>query len=213
MSFRTHKSREPNPSGLIRGAAMLLCIPLALLGSSRNLQAQTSKPEQAVIIEIEGTVETSAPAANTWKPVRLNQTLEPGVRVQTRQHSRAVIRLTDLSLLRLGEETLVEIPSASANPVLRFLKGVLYYFHRDKPGVLPVKTPTAYAVVIGTEFEASVDDNGATELYLIDGRVDLSNELGQLALKSGEGAKVLPGSVPVQTAVLNPAASIQWALY
>src|SRR3954453_10396382 len=200
MSFRTHKSTEPNPSGLIRGTAMLLCIPLALLGSSRNLQAQTSKPAQAVIIEIEGTVETSAPAANTWKPVRVNQALEPGARVQTRQNSRAVIRLTDLSLLRLGKETLVEIPSASANPVLKFLKGVLYYFHRDKPGVLPVRTPTAYAVVIGTEFAAAVDNNGATELYLIDGRVDFSNDLGHAVLKSGQGASAGAGLPPVLTA-------------
>lgn len=213
MSFLTQKSGEPNPSGITRGAAMLLCISLALPGASRNVQAQTSKPAQAVIIEIEGTVETSAPAANTWKPVRVNQALDPGVRVQTRQNSRAVIRLTDLSLLRLGEETLVEIPSASTNPVLKFLKGVLYYFHRDKPGVLPVRTPTAYAVVIGTEFAAAVDNNGSTEIYLIDGEVDFSNDLGHALLNSGQGAKAGAGLPPVPTAVLNPAASIQWALY
>jgi tetratricopeptide (TPR) repeat protein len=188
------------------------CI-LSIAGLIGGVQAQTPKPTQAILLEIEGTVETSAPGALAWKTAQMNQVLSAGVRVQTRQHSRAVIRLTDLSLLRLGEETLVEIPAPSGNPVLKFLKGVLYYFHRDKPGVMPVKTPTAYAVVIGTEFQASVAADRATELFLIDGRVDLSNEIGQLSLKTGEGAKVSAGAAPARTAVLNPSASIQWALY
>src|SRR4051812_15343392 len=169
MSTCTHKSGDKR-----RLSALTLIGLLAFLGSITGISAQTVKPTQAILLEIEGTVETSAPGALAWKTAQMNQVLSAGVRVQTRQHSRAVIRLTDLSLLRLGEETLVEIPAPSGNPVLKFLKGVLYYFHRDKPGVMPVKTPTAYAVVIGTEFQASVAADRATELFLIDGRVDLS---------------------------------------
>src|SRR3954466_11424000 len=120
MSTCTHKSGDKRRLG----GLTLGCI-LSIAGLIGGVQAQTPKPTQAILLEIEGTVETSAPGALAWKTAQMNQVLSAGVRVQTRQHSRAVIRLTDLSLLRLGEETLVEIPAPSGNPVLKFLKGVL----------------------------------------------------------------------------------------
>src|SRR5258705_7307685 len=109
MSTRTHKSGDRRRLSAL-ASSMLLVVFIPVL----SVKAQTVKPTQAIILEIEGTVETSAAGAAAWKAAQTNQVLAAGVRVQTRQHSRAVIRLTDLSLLRLGEETLVEIPAPSA---------------------------------------------------------------------------------------------------
>ncbi|MDB6033444.1 MAG: TonB-dependent receptor [Verrucomicrobiales bacterium] len=196
----------------LRIARLLLWFAVLPIAGSSQVEAQPAVGP-AVIVETEGTVETFHSGANAWKTAQPNLPLPAGTRVQTRQKSRAVVRLSDQSLLRLGEETIIEIPQPTGNRVLQFLKGALYYFHRDKPGVMPVKTPTAYAVVIGTEFEAAVDPNGATILHLIDGRVEISNDLGQLALKAGESASVPAGQAPTRTAALQLSSTVQWALY
>jgi Flp pilus assembly protein TadD len=196
----------------LRIARLLLWFAVLPIDGSRQVEAQPAVGP-AVIVETEGTVEITPAGANAWKAAQANVPLPAGTRVQTRQKSRAVVRLSDQSLLRLGEETIIEIPQPTGNRVLQFFKGVLYYFHRDKPGVMPVKTPTAYAVVIGTEFEAAVAPDGATTLHLMDGRVDISNELGQLPLKAGETAIARAGQAPARTAALQMSSVIQWALY
>jgi outer membrane receptor protein involved in Fe transport len=50
-------------------------------------------------------------------------------------------------------------------------------------------------------------------MFLIDGRVQFTNELGGLDLISGQTAQAMLNRKPVQTAVLNIANTIQWALY
>jgi hypothetical protein len=91
---------------------------------------------------------------------------------------------------------------------------MLYFFHRDKPREFPVRTPTAYAVVLGTEFNLEVDDAGGTQLALLHGEVEMTNNFGALRLQSGERATVQPGCGPAKTAMLDSTAElIQWCLY
>ncbi len=165
-----------------------------------------------VLVEAEGVVETAASSGVSWNPLKSSQVLSPGVLIRTGKRSRAVVRLSDQSLLRIGEETIIEVP-APRNGVLRFLKGVLYYFHRDKPGVMPMKVPSGYAVVLGTEFQATVAENGAAEIHLFDGKLNLTNELGQLEINTGQGARLNPGQAPAPEAVLPMGGLSQWALY
>jgi tetratricopeptide (TPR) repeat protein len=93
------------------------------------------------------------------------------------------------------------------------LRGLIYFFHRDKPGVMPVTTPTAYAVVLGTEFTVEVTEDGSTRLTLFEGTIDMTNRLGRVALKSGESAQADPVSAPVKTPRLEGLQPIQWVLY
>ncbi len=166
------------------------------------------------VTELEGRAQLARLGSEDWKPAAVGDTLAPGDRFRTLERARAVLRLSDLSVLRVGELSFIEIPApTSRRGGIQFLRGLFYYFHRDKPGVLPVTTPSAHAVVLGTEFVLTVSPEGATELTLLDGVVELTNLLGQVRLKSGESARASAQAAPVRVPPVAPATAIQWILY
>ncbi len=168
----------------------------------------------AVLIGIEGAAVISRTGSAVWDPAHTNQVLFPGDRLRTLERARAIVRLSDLSLLRLSELTHIQIPAATTRRGgFNLWQGLLYFFHRDKPGVMPVTTPTAYAVVLGTEFTLAVTEDGSTQLALINGMVELTNEFGGVTLNSGEMAQVAPGIPPAKTASVEAINAIQWVLY
>ncbi len=200
-------------------ASLLCALALALAGGGA-LRAQNVpplKPGRAanVLLTIEGKVEVGA-VGGQWRAAETNQLLLVGERVRTGARSRATIRLSDLSVLRMNELTTLEIrlPDQPAKRKLLDLKsGSLYFFNREKPAELQFQTPLASGAVRGTEFSLAVADNGRTVLTLIDGEVSLSNALGAISLGSGEQGVVEVNQAPAKTAVLNAINVIQWSLY
>src|SRR5213079_2349980 len=85
--------------------------------------------------------------------------------------------------------------------------------HRHKPGELEIRSPLVNAVVLGTEFNLTVGDDGTTRIDLLDGQVQLENALGTLSLKSGEAGLIEPGKAPARTAMIEAGNVIQWCLY
>jgi tetratricopeptide (TPR) repeat protein len=79
--------------------------------------------------------------------------------------------------------------------------------------MLPVRTPTAYAVVLGTEFNVAVSADGKTQVEVLDGSVQLTNDAGRLVLTSGRGASLGEGSGPRPTPPVDAASVLQWALH
>src|SRR5439155_18685066 len=168
----------------------------------------------AVLIELEGRAVLSRTGSAAWDPAYTNQVLFPGDRLRTLDRSRAVVRLSDLSLLRLSELTHIQIAGAtSRRGGFNLQRGLLYFFHRDKPGVMPVTTPTAYAVVLGTEFTVAVAEDGSTRLNLINGSVEITNQFGAVTLTSGEAVQADATSAAQQTPSLPAINAIQWVLY
>ncbi|MGD0411973.1 MAG: hypothetical protein ABSC18_09730, partial [Verrucomicrobiota bacterium] len=99
------------------------------------------------------------------------------------------------------------------NEVIDVKSGATYFFNRDKPQETQFQTPSASGAIRGTEFSLVVRDDGRTELALLDGQVDLTNEQGSVQLQSGEQATVEKGRAPQKTAVINAVNIIQWTLY
>ncbi len=218
-------SRPGGGAGTRRGGLLFVLCHLAfviaysvvviafLLLPSVGACAQPTNVSVAVV-ELEGRAQLTRLGSDDWQPAKVGDALAPGDRFRTLEQARAVLRLSDLSVLRLGELSFIEIPApTSRRGGIQFLRGLFYYFHRDKPGVLPVTTPSAHAVVLGTEFVLNVSQEGATELTLLDGLVGLSNHLGQVQLKSGESAQASAQSAPVRIPAVAPATAIQWILY
>src|SRR5213595_3657791 len=180
-----------------------------LLGS--NLCAQTPSAKgpdktETVLLTIEGKVELSAAGATTWSAARTNQFLQAGDRLRTALRSRATLRLSDKSVLRVNELTTLKIqPPATANnaPVLDLTSGATYFFSHEKPATVEFRTPLASGAIRGTEFHLAVAENGRTVLSLLEGLVTLKNERGQIDLKTGEQGTVEPGQAPAQSAVID----------
>src|SRR5439155_16263242 len=166
--------------------------------------AQGRAVQPPTVFEIEGTVQILRAGSTVWLSAATNQTLLAGDRLRTGARSRAAVRISDATTKRLGELTIIEIsdPAAKGGGV-QILKGLIYFFHRDNPGTFPIRTPTAYAVVLGTEFNVQVADDGTTTFHIIDGTVLVTNALGQIQANSGQSVRSSPGQAPVRTAVLE----------
>src|SRR5258706_2762519 len=189
--------------------------------SEINLRAQTRSDggqiTNYVIIVVEGRVEIARAGSQTFDLARTNSPLLVGDRVRIGPKSQVTIRRRDESIYRFHEKTEFQVlpakTAAATSPTVRLLTGVLYFFHRGKPAPFDVETRTASAAVRGTEFNLAVDDAGTTVITVIDGLVDLSNEVNTVAVQTGQQGVAEPGKAPFMRAAIDAINVIQWTLY
>ncbi|HKQ37457.1 MAG TPA: FecR domain-containing protein, partial [Verrucomicrobiae bacterium] len=169
----------------------------------------------ALLLSFENKVETAAAGSAAWSPAQTNKTLLPGDRLRTLRRSRALLRLSDFSVIRVNELTLLEIraPATGQNGFLDLQSGSIYFFNRERPSTIEFRTPVASGAIRGTEFHLGVAANGETTLTVFEGEVSLSNAQGELNFARGEQGIVAPGQAPRKTAVANAINVIQWCLY
>jgi len=168
------------------------------------------------IVELQGTAEVASGTVATWVPVQTNQILHPFDRLRTGANSRIAFLWSDRSVVSFGALTEIEVlppDSADAQCGLHLLRGVISFFHRDKPGRLRVITRGAIAGVEGTEFVMAVDDSERTTLSVIDGKVRFGNDQATLQLTNGQQAVAEPGRAPVRTAGFIANNVLQWCFY
>jgi tetratricopeptide (TPR) repeat protein len=161
-------------------------------------------------------VDYQTAGSTNWVMARTNLLLNIQDRVRTHELSEVVIQLADFSILRIGELSLIEIVPAreySAKFRLSIKQGLLYFFYRNDRSEIELETPTANAAIEGTEFNLVVLPDGATELTVVEGRVVLSNALGEVRLSSGETGVTESGQAPQKTAALDLVNVTQWSLY
>jgi hypothetical protein len=170
----------------------------------------------AILLTVEGRVEVSPRGTTQWNKGQTNQVLQLGDRLRTGMRSRATVRWSDLSVMRLGELTAIEVQppeKPGQKPQMELKSGASYFFSREKPTEIQFRTPVASGAIRGTEFHLAVADNGETTLSLIDGVVELTGAERTEVLEGGEQGVVAPGQPPRKTALLNANHVIQWALY
>lgn len=159
----------------------------------------------------------AAQAAAEWTPAEVGQRFGERERLRTERASRATVELTDRSIIRVNELTTLTFSggreSEKKKAGLNLLQGMTYFFSREKPETVEVRTPVVSGAIRGTEFHLLVGASGATQLALFDGEVFLQNEHGSLAVGSGEIAEVEPGQAPRKSPMIEGLSIIQWCLY
>ena len=194
----------------------LLFVPLLLLACSTLGAAEAPAAEGVVILEIGGKSEVLRAGKALWDPARTNDVLRSGDRFRTKSNSRATLRLSDRSQIRVGEQSEFQIlPATESGALQKLWRGVIYFFHRDKPGQYRFDSPGASAAVRGTEFVMEVDEVGATTVIVLGGEVTLTNSVGGVDLRTGQQGVAKAGLKPTGTAMLPAqlAESVQWVLY
>jgi hypothetical protein len=169
----------------------------------------------AEILSKENVVDASRPPGG-WKAAEVAQRLLFHDRLRTGEDSRATVRLSDLSILRMDELTESEILPPivpGAKSTLDLKQGTEYFFSREQSREIHVQTPAANGAIRGTEFVVRVTENGRSTFIMLDGEVEVSNAQGSVVVHSGERAEVEPGGKPHKTAVIEAINSIQWCLY
>jgi Tfp pilus assembly protein PilF len=191
-------------------------IPHDTRAQTRATTPATNPPP--IVLTVEGTnVWIQRFASNNWEFAYPSQILRVKDRGRTGVRSRTTIRLSDLSVTRIGERSEFEIeplPDPEVEAEFSLFKGLLYLFHRDKPGSHRFKTPTATAATRGTEFALEVEETtGRTILTVLEGKAELSNAIGSILLASGEQGIAALGQRPFKTAVIETINVVQWCLY
>lgn len=214
--------RQPSPAiakmdRLPRLLARFCLLAMAILnpGASSKAAPVITNRVAATVLTVEGKVEVLRAGATQPQPAVTNLTLGFGDTLHTGPRSRATVRLSDLSVIRVNEKTVLEIRAqADAKGSLLDLKsGSSYFFNRAKPSSIQFHTPLISGAIRGTEFNLSAEDNGPTTVTLIEGEIAMSNDKGELVLKSGEQGTANPGEAPRKTAMLDAINIIQWSLY
>ena len=122
---------------LFRRAHQLCYLGALLLAPTLLAQpAPETQTAPAIVLGREGKVDAAAKGTANWTAVTTNQALQTGDRLRTGLRSRATIRWSDLSVLRVNELTTMEIqpPAKAGNKAELDLKsGAAYFFSREKP--------------------------------------------------------------------------------
>ncbi len=190
-------------------------VAILLIGNLIFRIAVAQTVENPTVLSKENVVDASR-SGGPWASAAVGQVLALRDRIRTGEDSRAAIRMTDLSVLRIDELTTIELtapPVASNKPSLNVKEGTTYFFSREKSKEIQVTTPAANGAMRGTEFVVAVAGNGSTTITMLDGELELSNAQGSVVVGSGEQAKVDIGGRPRKTAVLEAINSVQWCLY
>src|ERR1043166_5182955 len=212
-----HARSAQKPVLIVTRATRQILSGLAVWGSLFTLDISAAPTgANCTLLTKEGKVEFAHRGAPQWSSAQTNQVLQTGDRLRTGSRSRATLRWSDLSVMRVDELTSMEIqppekPGGKNQPELK--SGAAYFFSREKPAEIQFRTPVASGAIRGTEFNLAVEDNGRTVLSLIDGEVDLAaGEAGE-TLRSGEQGTIEPGGAIRKTALVNANSIIQWVLY
>ena len=104
-----------------------------------QLRAQSTPPASvpdAQFVTVEGVVQVYPAEGSGWTKAHTNEPLHFGDRLRTYQHSRATVRLSDQTVLRLNELTTLTLQppvTAGAQSMLDMRAGSVYFLDRDKP--------------------------------------------------------------------------------
>ena len=200
---------------------------LILLLSARGGEAAdgpaASRPPSTngvIVLAIEGVrekAEIQRMGSGQWDRAYEGQVLKPGDQGRLGDATRLTLRLSDLSIMRIGESsefTITEPPGAGTTQGFSLWRGLLYLFHRDAPGSTRIQSRSASAATRGTEFLVEVDPSGDTfTLSVLAGEGELSNDQGRLMVRPGERATAQSGSAPRPSPRLESHQLIQWVLY
>ena len=166
------------------------------------------------MVSMKGIIELRREQATVWQQTDMNTTFCAGDMIRARSQSRAALRLSNDSMLRLDQRTSLTFPELQAEKstsLLDLLEGAIHIITRT-PKPFKIRTPFVNASVEGTEFFVGVHEDNA-EVVVYEGKVSVSNDLGSLVLNDHEAAITFKDQAPRKEILIRPTDAVQWALY
>jgi len=177
--------------------------------------AEPCTPVVGRLASVEGEIEVRRADARRWQPAGLDEAVCEGDAIRAGRHSRAAIALINDAVLRLDQNTTLQLTDITAQEQERsffdLIVGAIQSFSRA-PRLLAVNTPYLNATVEGTEFYIEVAENQSA-IVIMEGVVRAANDFGEVRVGSGEAAAAEAGQPPQARTVVRPRDAVQWALY
>ena len=202
---------------IVRGCLFVLCVVVGY-GPVVSFAQEIGE-----VVSVQGDERVFRAGEPVAVPLRARLALSRGDRIVTGELGGTSVLLGDATQLRLHRNTellLEELRSeaepttsfsiargafwARAKSVFRGVAGVIRRATVRSPPVVNVRTPTIAIGIRGTDWYVRVDPvSGTSQVVLIDGSADLSNEFGAVKLAAGEEAIVRPGQAPVKRVIVD----------
>ena len=177
--------------------------------------ADSCAPAVGELVSVEGQVDVRRADAAGWQRALLGELLCERDTVRVGPESRGTLALTNDAILRLDENTTLQLLDITKEPGERsffdLIVGALQSFSRS-PRTLGVSTPYLNATIEGTEFALRAEPKRSV-LTVLEGRIAAANEQGKIQVSSGETAVAEPGKAPRPDISVQPRDAVQWALY
>ncbi|BBB27061.1 FecR domain-containing protein [Amphritea japonica] len=174
-----------------------------------------SNPVPAEISELRGEAELLRAADNSVIPLTEGSQIQLGDRIRSGADTTLAIRFADNTVLTLYSDSLIRFDHLSAHGTtgmvdsrLNLLKGRMDT--RVTPASGPgsrfeIETPSAISAVRGTEYRATVADEGQlSNIEVLHGKVVVSGADKKRLIKAGYGTQIATGTAPIPPKKLLP---------
>jgi len=173
---------RPDPQTILAGALLLSTVVATVLFVRERVDDVID--QTAALAQVEGVVEVLPDGKETWQPASDGRVIKPGDRIRTGPYSKAILTLFDGSIATLEDQTELTIARMEARRD-GFAKVIVLHqwlgetHHRVEPlsdhaSRFQVETSAAIAAVRGTEFTINVEDDGATQVRVLEGLVKVT---------------------------------------
>ena len=131
----------------------LVCVFTTLFGSGEGSSAQgilssNSSRQEIRIISVKGKVEVLR--AGLRQPASNGMLLNPGDDLETGEYSSATIRWygSEVQMSEMTRKRILPMRAGEKRARLSLLQGLIYLFHRERPGEDEIQTPAAWAAIM-----------------------------------------------------------------
>jgi hypothetical protein len=164
---------------------------------------------------IVGTVETQLSDAEdkeAWAPAELNQCMNIGDHVRTGGDGKVAIRYGDGIQLRANATSTLTIAKSDdattdiPDSIGMDMGELFTEMDKAKAGEnaqFKVNTPSGVVAVRGTQFNVLIDADGKSKVNVLEGVVEVFNELGKVLAEAGFATEIMKGELPLDPAQFN----------
>ena len=150
--------------------------------------------------------------------------MEGGYWVRTLANSQMGLTVPSRIQIRLNQNSVLQVKTEQETQTfqqarVRLAKGRAWSQARPRPSTgtavrreppLAMETPAATLSIRGTDWEVEVGEDGALQLIVLSGRVEVGNALGDLSVGAGEAARARVGEAPQKLVLVDPQSRVQW---
>jgi hypothetical protein len=178
--------------------------------------------QTATLADVSGVVEVLPAGSNTWQPVEPGRRVTTGDRIRTRASSAVTLAFFDGSTTSLAAKTELTVSQLSGrrdghDKIIVLHQWVGRTYNRvqrllDPASRFEIETPTAVTAVRGTVFTVEVTPDGATQVTVGEGLVEVTAQETTVEVQPSQATTVqpdLPPAPPVPAPTPLPPATPQ----
>jgi len=192
-----------------------LSIPMSVVAAATPM-VRSGLQKEAEIITVRGEGWVRFLQQAEWKAAAQSQALTAGDAIRTGALGKMDILFTDGAQIKVHHRTTVQIKETGTGSGKGLLLGLdageVWSRTKASRDGLRIKTPSATAAIRGTDWDLLVEESGSSHLLVLNGRVELYNDLGSISVGAGEQAVAEVGKAPVKTFVVRPKDRVQWII-